>query len=165
MFYISAVYACNGRNERVALWNDLLRLRGRVGGCSWLLAGDFNIINCPQESSDFDGSQSITGAMREFRYCQEGLDVVDHPFSGHLFTWCNFHEDDPLSWKLGRVIGNQAWFVKFPGAYVEFLDPFCSDHCPSHVVLRAPLARPPKPFKFFGFWADHPGFLDVVAAS
>ncbi|KAK8604662.1 hypothetical protein V6N13_099593 [Hibiscus sabdariffa] len=39
MFYLYAIYACHGRNERVALWNDLLRLRGRVGGCPWRVAG------------------------------------------------------------------------------------------------------------------------------
>ncbi|KAK8675273.1 hypothetical protein V6N13_033342 [Hibiscus sabdariffa] len=105
-----------------------------------MLAGDFNIISCPQESSDFNGSQGVTGAMREFKDCQEGLDVIDHPFIGSFFTWCNYRDDDPLSRKLDRVLINQAWLTGFPCSSVEFLVPDCSDHCPSYVVLRAPLS-------------------------
>ncbi|KAL4341779.1 hypothetical protein GQ457_08G014740 [Hibiscus cannabinus] len=103
--------------------------------------------------------------MKEFRDCLDTLDVVDHPFSGSIFTWCNFQEDAPLSWNLDRVLINQAWFDRFPASSVEFLDPNCSDHCPSFVTLKIPLGRPPKTFKLFGFWVDHPEFMQVVTES
>ncbi|KAK8696966.1 hypothetical protein V6N13_113133 [Hibiscus sabdariffa] len=84
---------------------------------------------------------------------------------GSSFTRCNFQEEAPLSRKLDRAKVNRAWFASLPGASVEFLDPNCSNHCPSYVVLRAPVASPPKPFNFFGFWEDHPEFLGMVAES
>ncbi|KAK8627623.1 hypothetical protein V6N13_135230 [Hibiscus sabdariffa] len=130
-----------------------------------MLAGDFNILSCPQESSDFNGSQGVTGAMREFKDCQEGLDVIDHPFIGSFFTWCNYRDDDPLSRKLDRVLINQAWLTGFPCSLVEFLVPDCSDHCPSYVVLRAPLVKLPRLFKFFNFWTRHPNFLAIMEES
>ncbi|GMJ05334.1 hypothetical protein HRI_004202600 [Hibiscus trionum] len=86
VFYFSIVYACNGREDRKRLWLDLINYRSRVGSRPWILAGDFNIIRCPQESSDYDGIQTVSGAMRDFQDCQEILDVVDHPFIGALFT-------------------------------------------------------------------------------
>ncbi|KAK8586403.1 hypothetical protein V6N13_009996 [Hibiscus sabdariffa] len=53
----------------------------------------------------------------------------------------------------------------FPSASVEFLLPDCSDHCSSHLILKTPLFRPPKPFKLSDFWVEHPGFLKIVEDS
>ncbi|KAL4302194.1 hypothetical protein GQ457_10G025130 [Hibiscus cannabinus] len=164
-FFCSFVYACNGREDRLVLWRDLVAAKAKIGLSPWVLAGDFNVISRPQESSDFNGSQGITGAMHDFLSCQADLDVTEHPYLGSFFTWCNRREDDILSRKLDRVLVNQSWFCSFPKASVSFLGPDCSDHCPSHLVLRSLTHCPPKPFKFFGFWADHPGFLRVVEDS
>ncbi|KAK8604486.1 hypothetical protein V6N13_099428 [Hibiscus sabdariffa] len=70
------------------------------------LTGDFNVVRGPQESSDFDDSHVIIGPMQEFIDCMDGLDVVDHVFTSHVFTWCNKHEDALLSRKLDRVLVN-----------------------------------------------------------
>ncbi|KAL4348042.1 hypothetical protein GQ457_17G005950 [Hibiscus cannabinus] len=43
--------------------------------------------------------------------------------------------------------------------------PDCSDHSHGYLVLKAPLIKPPKPFKFFNFWADHPEFITIVEDS
>ncbi|KAL4334719.1 hypothetical protein GQ457_07G002500 [Hibiscus cannabinus] len=164
-FYCSFVYACNGREDRRELWREFIDVKARIGASPWVLAGDFNVISRPQESSDYNGIQGVSGALEDFITCQEDVDVTDHPFSGLLFTWCNRREDDPLSRKLDRVLVNQNWFSSFPGSSVKFLGPDCSDHCPSNLVLKDSLFYPPRPFKFFGFWVDHPRFLQVVEES
>ncbi|KAK8702973.1 hypothetical protein V6N13_021307 [Hibiscus sabdariffa] len=164
-FFFSFIYACNGREERVALWRELVGLKVRIGNSSWALAGDFNIVAKPQESSDFNGSQGMSGVMLDFVNGQGEIDVTDHPFSGNLFTWCNHREKGPLSRKLDRVLVNQSWLCSFPGFSVEFLNPDCSDHSPSFLVLQAPIASPPKPFNFFGFWSEHSEFLSVIDDS
>ncbi|KAL4384965.1 hypothetical protein GQ457_15G000650 [Hibiscus cannabinus] len=153
------------RDEKVGLWDELNVFKGTVGASLWAIFGDFNVMNCPQESSDYDGSQGVTGAMQDFLDCQESIDVVDHPFLGALFTWCNQREEAPLLRKLDRFIVNQAWLDSFPVATVEFLLSDCSDHSPSNLVLSAPLLKPPRPFKFFNFWVDHPEFLRTVELS
>ncbi|KAK8621828.1 hypothetical protein V6N13_097456 [Hibiscus sabdariffa] len=48
---------------------------------------------------------------------------------------------------------------------VEFRLPDCSDHSPGYLVLKMPLFKPPKPFKFFRFWANHPKFMTIVEDS
>ncbi|KAK8585289.1 hypothetical protein V6N13_139223 [Hibiscus sabdariffa] len=83
--------------------------QGTVGASPWAIVGDFNVMNCPQESSDYDGSQGVTGAMQDFLDCQESIDVVDHPFLGVLFTWCNLREEAPLLRKLDRFLVNQDY--------------------------------------------------------
>ncbi|KAK8648745.1 hypothetical protein V6N13_129488 [Hibiscus sabdariffa] len=127
-FFLSVVYGSNGREERRELWRTLVDVKRSVGDCPWALAGDFNITFSPQESSDYNGSQRITGAMQEFLDCKDELDVVDHSYTGSLFTWCNCREEGLLSRKLDRILVNQSWFTKFPSALVVFRLPDCSDH-------------------------------------
>ncbi|KAL4291256.1 hypothetical protein GQ457_14G001080 [Hibiscus cannabinus] len=115
-----------------------------------------------QESSDFDGSQSVTGTIQDFLDCLDELDVLDHAYNGAVFTWYNKREEAPLSRKLDQVLVNNWWLRKFSNARVDFVVPDCSDHSPSYVVIDAPMARPPRPFKFFHFWADHPTFYSIV---
>ncbi|KAK8585314.1 hypothetical protein V6N13_076188 [Hibiscus sabdariffa] len=125
--------------ERVRLWRDLVNVKCVVGTCPCAIVGDFNVISRPQESSNFDGSQEISGAMQNFLNCQADLHVVDHHFSRALFTWCNRREEAPLSWKLDRVFINQEWFSAFLSATIEFLGPYCSDHSPNLLIPQVPL--------------------------
>ncbi|KAK8604487.1 hypothetical protein V6N13_099429 [Hibiscus sabdariffa] len=45
---------------------------------------------------------------------------------------------------------------------VEFLSPDYSYHSPSIVRVITPMFRPPRPFKFFHFWANHIDFQSIV---
>ncbi|GMI83892.1 hypothetical protein HRI_002058500 [Hibiscus trionum] len=164
-FYLSVIYASNSREERRKLWRDLVCFKGCVDGLPWVLVGDFNVTLYPKESSYFSGSQGISGAMKDFSDCLEDLDVLDHPFQGPMFTWCNMREEQPLARKLDRILVNQLWISKFGDSGVEFLPPGCSDHCPSFLVFNVGMVSPPKPFKFFNFWIGHPEFHYVIESS
>ncbi|KAK8665564.1 hypothetical protein V6N13_005730 [Hibiscus sabdariffa] len=163
--FFSAIYGSNGRDDRKKLWESLIRIKAMVGNCPWALAGDFNIIRGPQESSGFDSSQTVTGPIQDFLDCLDEIDVVDHAYSGAGFTWCNKREEAPLFRMLDRVLVNHCWLQEFPNAKVEFLVLDCSDHCPSHVLVEVPMRKPPRPFKFFHFWADHSDFYTIVENS
>ncbi|KAL4377163.1 hypothetical protein GQ457_02G034160 [Hibiscus cannabinus] len=65
---------------------------------------DENLVSSGTVVENYNGSQTIFGAMQEFLDCIEELDVTDHTFSGSLFTWCNFREEEPLSRKLDRFL-------------------------------------------------------------
>ncbi|KAK8643816.1 hypothetical protein V6N13_013093 [Hibiscus sabdariffa] len=84
-FFLSVVYGSNSREERRELWRTLVDVKRSVGDCPWALAGDFNIMFSPQESSDYNGSQRITGAMQEFLDCKEELDVDSQGFNLDTF--------------------------------------------------------------------------------
>ncbi|KAK8703605.1 hypothetical protein V6N13_047255 [Hibiscus sabdariffa] len=79
--------------EGVADLMNKLKPKGKGGaktkkqGKSGKRGGDFNIIWCPQESSDFDGGQHISGATQDFLHCLEEVDVLDHPYIGATITW------------------------------------------------------------------------------
>ncbi|KAL4318418.1 hypothetical protein GQ457_18G016780 [Hibiscus cannabinus] len=158
-------YAQFGMRSAMTQARDLIEFKDRVGSAPWAIAGDFNIITCPQESFDFNGAQGITGVMQDFRGYLETLDVLDHRFSGAVFTWCNLRDENPLSRKLDRFLVNHSWLTVFSNSVVEFLAPGCSDHSPCYMILKTPLFRPPKPFKFFNFRVEHPDFLRIVHDS
>ena len=67
--------------------------------------------------------------------------------------------------KLDRVIVNSNWHSYFAQSNVEFLAPEVSDHCPAYIGLQQEIPSPPKPFKFFNYWAKHEGFLELVKHS
>ncbi|KAE8702673.1 hypothetical protein F3Y22_tig00110482pilonHSYRG00610 [Hibiscus syriacus] len=66
--------------------------------------GDFIFVWEPHESFDYDGNQGVSRAMQDLLDCLEGIDVIDHPFVGMIFTWCNMREKIPLPRKLDRVL-------------------------------------------------------------
>ncbi|XVE56052.1 hypothetical protein DITRI_Ditri03aG0206000 [Diplodiscus trichospermus] len=161
----SSIYGSNHGMERRRLWDHLLSLHSTIDVGAWVLAGDFNIIAHPSESSDFNGSQVITSDMREFIDCQSRISVSDHAYIGSFFTWTNNQHESFLARKLDRVLINDDWYLRFPHSRVEFLPPEISDHCLALIQLQQVSESPPKPFKFFNFWTKHTQFLNVVQQS
>ncbi|XP_039007845.1 uncharacterized protein LOC120135683 [Hibiscus syriacus] len=164
-FILIAVYGLNEGNGRRQLWSQLNSLECTVGDLPWLIGGDFNIILNVEESSVYVSSSTLVDSS-EFQNCVDNLGIFDHPYNGPCFTWSNKQQDTYLARKLDRVMINPRWIDVFPDSAVEFQAPGDSDHCPAFVWLHkaAPSARP-KPFKFFNFWALHPGFLNIVRDS
>ena len=80
-------------------------------------------------------------------------------------TWSNRKREGFVAKKLDRALINAQWLFFFPFSKVEFLPPGVSDHCPIIVQLSHQTYSPPRPFKFFNFWARHSGFLQTVKAS
>ena len=56
-FCLSFIYGFNDGMARKSLWRHLINLQRSISHNPWLLAGDFNIILHPYESSNFNGSQ------------------------------------------------------------------------------------------------------------
>ena len=98
-FVLSAIYGSNDGMDRRRLWNHLSTVKGVVSNRAWLLVGDFNVSGHLSESSNFDGSQVPTTDIRDFTDCMQNLAVLDHTFTGPLFTWSN---------RQGVVYGNEA---------------------------------------------------------
>ena len=162
-FYFSAVYGSNDGVERRRLWSHLYSLNTIMSAEPWLIAGDFNVILHPSESSN--DHQGFTSDMRDFMESKVKISVFDHAFSGPLFTWSNHQLDGFLARKLDRVLINGNWLPCFAQSQVEFLPPEISDHCPALIQLQQDNYSPPKPFKFFNYWTKHGKFLEVVEQS
>ena len=162
-FYFTAIYGSNDGMERRGLWSHLQTVSGTFMSNPWMLAGDFNVIAHPTESS-YEHQQYSSG-MRDFMDSRESLSVFDHAYTGPLMTWSNHQSEGFLARKLDRVLINDNWLSCFPSSSVEFLPPEVSDHCPGFVQLHQESSSSPKPFKFFNYWTKHARFLEVVEQS
>ncbi|XP_038993959.1 uncharacterized protein LOC120117831 [Hibiscus syriacus] len=104
---ITAIYGSNNGVVRRDLWDHL--------------SGYFNIIAKPEESSDFDVMRvHYTPDIKDFQECLEGLDLIDHPFLGPLFTWSNKQDGSYLARKLDRILVNDQWLLDFPDSFVDY---------------------------------------------
>ena len=128
-FWLSVVYGMNEGIERMRLWDHLFSLRSNMNQKPWMLAGDFNIIMKPSESSSYNGNQVMTMDTKEFKECLQKLEVFDHVYSGPLFTWTNRQGEGFVAKKLDQVLINGNWLLSFPSSKVEFLPSRSSDHC------------------------------------
>ncbi|XP_039026250.1 uncharacterized protein LOC120159757 [Hibiscus syriacus] len=164
---ITAIYGSNNGVVRRGLWEHLSTVGKDIGPSSWLVSGDFNIIAKAEESSDFDIlGIHCTSDMKDFQDCLEGLDLMDHPFFGPLFTWPNKQECSYLARKLDRILVNDQWLLDFPDSFVEFKAQGVSDHCLGLMwTHKLAMTRKPKPFKFFNCWTNHEHFLATVRDS
>ncbi|XVE49038.1 hypothetical protein DITRI_Ditri01bG0049900 [Diplodiscus trichospermus] len=164
-FLFSAIYGYNDEIARRQLWSHLGSLASSYQNLPWLLAGDFNVIFHPTESSRYDRSQGFSADTKEFRECLHQLVVFYHISLGPLFTWSNKQHEGFIAKKLDRVLVNEEWLSTFSNSRVDFLPPGISDHCPAFIQLCHKEFSPPKLFKFFNFWANHPDFMRVVGQS
>ena len=116
-----------------------------------MMAGDFNVIADPVESSNSADTFVTNTDIREFMDCCIRLSMFDHVSTGPTFTWTNKHLDGFITKKLDRVLINDAWLAQFTHSTMEFLALEVSDHCPSLIQLEEVIHFPPRPFKFFNF--------------
>ena len=111
------------------------------------LAGDFNIITHPTESSNYNGSQVVNADIRDFKECISALFVTNHAFIGLHYTWFNHQHEGFLAKKMDRVLVNDIWLTSFPQSSVEFLTLKDSYHYPASVQLFEVSVSPSKLFK------------------
>ena len=89
-------------------------------------------------------------------------DSVDVALSGPQYTWTNNQDDNPISKKLDRVMGNSCWISAFEQSHAVFEAGRVYDHSRMVTSLRISTPVNTKPFKFFTHVASHPRFLEVV---
>ncbi|KAK2653272.1 hypothetical protein Ddye_013128 [Dipteronia dyeriana] len=142
---------------RKVLWQSLCSSQH---GSPWIVLGDFNISRSVGES--IGGCSRISGAMEEFNDCLQASELDDLRFSGYLHTLRNKRSNSCISKKLGRVLVNNDWLVKFDNSEGIFLPPSISDHCPAVVKLRLQGIKKNRPFKNFNFQTDRAYFLPLV---
>ncbi|XVE56937.1 hypothetical protein DITRI_Ditri04bG0050900 [Diplodiscus trichospermus] len=162
---LSVVYGSNDGVDRRSLWAHLESIAGSFYNVPWILARDFNVVAHPSESSKFDSSQGTSVDIKDFQECIEHFAIFHHASVGPFFTWSNKQHENFIAKKLDRVMINEEWLCQFSNSKVEFPPLGVSDHYPALVQIYHSEDFPPKPFKFFNFWANHPEFLGVVGNS
>ncbi|KAF5455805.1 hypothetical protein F2P56_025342, partial [Juglans regia] len=118
----------------------------------WMVMGDFNIIR--NDSERRGGQPRLALAMEEFNDWVGACGLLDMPFCGNSFSWCNGHSGRSRQWaRLDRCFLNTAALDIFPDAKLEYLSRTSSDHAPMSIFLENQFVSYGYPsFKFQQMW-------------
>ncbi|KAL9236113.1 hypothetical protein vseg_010817 [Gypsophila vaccaria] len=155
------VYAFNGLQARLPLWNNLKRIATSIRG-PWAVAGDFNNVLSVTERVGGAVSQS---EIEPFRDCLEVCGLVDIYSTGALFTWNNKqHPETRVYSRIDRFLINKEWCDALPEAAAHFHPEGLYDHCPC-VVHFLPCVNRKQRFKYFNMWGKSEDFGQVVRSN
>ena len=79
----SGLYGPIKGRERRELWEELAAVKG-LWSDPWCIAGDFNVVRFPVETSN---DRQMSTRMREFSGFIDEFELVDPPLGGGAFTW------------------------------------------------------------------------------
>ncbi|CAH1432193.1 unnamed protein product [Lactuca virosa] len=159
-FFMSFVYADNDYRDRRKLWDYLRIHHSLVKYEPWLIAGDFNQVLKPSESTR---SSSFDSFMTNFQRCINDTNIVDINATGLYYTWNQKPRGiGGLLRKLDRTMGNTNILSMFPKLHVMYNSYGISDHSPA--LINFPIGKPKKSydFKFVNNITNHPQFHDTV---
>ncbi|KAL9243816.1 hypothetical protein vseg_017658 [Gypsophila vaccaria] len=159
-FLLTMIYAFNGLNDRVELWNFLKEV---ADTCSdpWLWLGDFNTVLSPVERL---GGSTSEAEMEHFQECVSLCGMEDLIATGALYTWSNKQQTtDRVYSRLDRAMGNQEWLDNFGDYMAHFHPEGLFDHCPCTIVDRKADFGCRRSFKYFNMWGRAEAFMMHVA--
>ncbi|XP_074336614.1 uncharacterized protein LOC141673772 [Apium graveolens] len=158
---VSFVYAHNDVVDRAPLWNYCLNLSSTTS--PWCLLGDFNcVINLSEISG---GREHFTPGMQAFQDCLAGCGLNRVRTVEDNFTWTNKRLLNPVFKCLDRMVANGAWFNLFTEGNVFVKPRSIMNH--NALLFNEPmqLQRIGKPFQFFNYMIEVPGFHNEVAKA
>jgi hypothetical protein len=152
----TGVYGPNRDDSRSELWAELSEVWHQWSQ-PWCIFGDFNVVRFPSERRD---CVRVTPAMEEFSDFIEGLNLIDLPLNGGLYSWCNGVANPSMS-RIDRVLVSTEWEEHYPDVVQKLMPKPISDHNP--LLLEAGgMARGKSSFKFENMWLKVPDFVDKV---
>ncbi|KAF3775383.1 Transposon TX1 uncharacterized protein [Nymphaea thermarum] len=127
---VTAVYGpCVGA-LRGHLWAELHQVR-QLAASPWLLAGDFNCLLSPADSS----SPVTSGpSMSAFRSFVDEFGLFDVPSTNGTFTWSN-NRNPLILRRLDRIFLSPELFSAFPSSSLVLGPRHLSDHAPLLLTL------------------------------
>jgi len=162
--FLIIVYGENFLSRRESLWKDLQHISGYVQGHLWLMAGDFNTARYTNEK--VGGRTLNIGQLVPFNDCVTHCNLSDMRSKGSSWSWNNKNTaGSRIVVRLDRCLCNDGWLNLFPVSYYEYLPWSTSDHSPMLVHMLCNSNSGPKPFKFFNYWLQCAGFLEVLASA
>ncbi|RVW51702.1 hypothetical protein CK203_066562 [Vitis vinifera] len=129
-----------------ALWSDL-----------WCVAGDFNVVRFPVESSR---GGRLSFSMRRFSEIIEDLELRDLSLQGGSFTWKGGLNNQSHS-RLDRFLVSNEWEDHFSGTVQCVLPKPVSDHFPI-LLDGGGVWSGLMPFRFENMWLKEEGFKEKV---
>ncbi|XP_074288795.1 uncharacterized protein LOC141613951 [Silene latifolia] len=112
----------------------------------FIIVGDFNQV---EFSSDKLSAKtgSIAGAM-SFHNWRVEHELVDIPFKGPRFTWCNNRKGFRRVYeRIDKAYGSKDWFSNFPNTGVKHFPIQISDHAPIELCFNLVKNSCKKPYE------------------
>ncbi|XP_074278466.1 uncharacterized protein LOC141602056 [Silene latifolia] len=140
IWYLCCVYGDPNHAGRNVVWDMFDQQLARLDK-PFLLFGDFNQV---EFSSDKLGgsSQGIRGADL-FTYWKNKNCLMDIPFKGPKFTWCNNRESSQRIYeRIDKGYASVDWISFFPNTFIKHLPIQISDHAP--IIIDTNMTMPMK---------------------
>ena len=148
--FLSNVYGPSQSSRKLEFLDSLHGLKEEANGLSWILGGDFNIIQSLEEKKG--GLRRMTQVNELFNQTIEDLSLVDLRTANSTFTWHNNRTGDrSIACRLDRFLisedimmgGGQLSAVVLPSAG--------SDHWPIRLDWAIKVENLCRPFRFKNF--------------
>ncbi|XP_074315625.1 uncharacterized protein LOC141651829 [Silene latifolia] len=157
LWYLVLFYGAPSVSLRASVFEDLEQW---LVTCQlpFLIIGDFNQVGyaCDKLSS----SQRPIAGAEDFNLWTIRNELVDIPFKGPRFTWCNNRKGDKRVYeRLDKALGSKDWLSLFPDTGIKHYPIQISDHAPIEVDLNLINTKGSRPFKLDA-WAL--GFEDCL---
>ncbi|XP_074292957.1 uncharacterized protein LOC141619833 [Silene latifolia] len=160
VFMATFVYAYNKIEERVPLWNALMRLNV---ASPWVVLGDFNNVMFANERL---GKLVKDDEMLPFKSTVNACDLQDMHTTGSFFTWNNKQPSETRVFScIDRVLVNGDWLNLWPDWNAHYQPEGYFDHCPCIISCGVRDEGKKKPFKFFNMWTKVNDFQLCVSKA
>ncbi|XP_074315184.1 uncharacterized protein LOC141651367 [Silene latifolia] len=155
--YASFVYGFNKVEERVSLWNDLMRVDVME---PWIVLGDLNNVLYMDEKIGLPVKDIET---IPFQNTIDNCGLQDMKCTGSFFTWNNKQPSSTRVFsRIDRALVNDEWITKWPDHYAYYAPEGDYDHYPCFIQCGDMNMKKIRPFKFFNMWTGVPEFKDIV---
>ncbi|KAF3776845.1 Transposon TX1 uncharacterized protein [Nymphaea thermarum] len=155
---VTTVYEPSVGAFRGQLWAELHQVR-QLATSPWLLAGDFNCLLSPADSSS---PVSFGQSMSAFRSFVDEFGLFDVPSTNGTFTWSN-NKNPPILRRLDRIFLSPELFSAFSSSSLDLGPRHLSDHVPLLLFLHLGRAGSgPARFCFELWWLRDESFVATV---
>ncbi|XP_074278607.1 uncharacterized protein LOC141602200 [Silene latifolia] len=159
-FFATYVYGFNKVEERVPLWDALIRLTVRD---PWIVLGDFNNVLHMDEKIGLPVKDIET---IPFQHTIDTCGLRDMKSTGSFFTWNNKQPNSTRVFsRIDRVLVNDEWIKNWHDHYAYYAPKGDYDHFPCFIQCGDTHLHRKRPFKFFNMWTGVPEFKNVVEAG
>ncbi|XP_074300802.1 uncharacterized protein LOC141632124 [Silene latifolia] len=153
MWYLCCVYGEPDHSKRGAVWDNFTHHLNSLDK-PFLLIGDFNQVEF--SSDKLGGSDKLIRGANLFTYWKNFHCLMDIPFKGPRFTWCN-NRDSPhrIYERLDKGFASNDWLSLFPNTFIKHLPIQISDHAPIILDTNMVLNTKKKVYRLETWCFDH----------
>ncbi|XP_074278689.1 uncharacterized protein LOC141602284 [Silene latifolia] len=112
----------------------------------FIIFGDFNQVE--YKCDKVSGSKRPIAGANSFNCWKIDNELVDIPFKGPRFTWCNNRKGNKRVYeRIDKALGSKEWLLNFPNTAVKHFPIQLSDHAPVELNLHLIKRPSKKPYK------------------